>query len=114
MDKKLNIGEETLNLRFKLGVFEHIKEITAIDGIEFLQSAHENIVFGTYVLTLAAAECYRDKWGGEPIDKQRLMSLIKNDGDFSNFEEIATHYANMLGQGEVLTQAKERAKAAIL
>ena len=94
MDKQITITN-TYNLRFKLGVFDHLKDITGKDGITFVQAAGTDIVYGCYALILAAARCYTDKHGGT-VDADGLLKEIKTEADMKLFTDVIEMYSEFM------------------
>lgn len=92
MDAQIKIADKSYNLRFTLGVFDHLQEITGQDGITFVNAAGTNVVFGCYALILAAGRCYSDKYNSEQINDTQLMKAVKEDGSVDIFYEIIAMY----------------------
>ena len=106
MEKTINIGGKDFHLRFKLGIFNHIKEITGMDGIAYVQQSGGDIVNATYVLLLAGMECYRDKHNGEAINRDELKRHVMNEGEIEDYKKVVELYISFLNPtGE--EQAKE-------
>lgn len=96
---------KTYNLRFKLGVFSHIKSITGIDGLTFIQTAGTDIVHGCFALILAAAKCYIDKHGGS-VDEAELKRDIENEGDLTLLTDITNMYAEFVNPNGVAKEVE--------
>lgn len=94
MEREITITK-SYNLRFKLGVFNHLKEITGQDGISFIQTAVADIVHGCYALILAAARCYTDKHGGT-VNEVDLKKEIAEDGDMELFNKVVEMYTEFI------------------
>ena len=106
METTIQLGEKAFPIRLKLGVFDHLKEITGQDGISFVQGASENITFGMYALLLAGMECYRDKHRGQEINKDEVMNAVKADADIEDFTNLISLYTNFMNPGEAKAQEK--------
>lgn len=107
MDHKIKLGEHEYNVRMKLGVLDHIKELTGKDGLEFVQASSQNISEGFYYMLLAGMLCYQDKYGGQPVDKEALRKSVKADADVKDFKEMITLYGEFLKTGEAPAQETE-------
>lgn len=106
MDHKIKLGEHEYNVRMKLGVLDHIKELTGKDGLEFVQSSSQNISEGMYVMLVAGMLCYQDKHGGM-VDKEAVKKAVKADADVKDFKVMITLYGEFLNTGEAPAQETE-------
>lgn len=104
METIIQLADKAFPIRMKLGVFDHLKEITGQDGISFVQTASENITFGMYALLLAGMECYRDKHKGQAINKDEIMNAVKADADIEDFTNLISIYAKFMNPGEAKAQ----------
>lgn len=93
MDTTLTLGEATYQLRFKMGVFEHLKELTGMDGITFVQSAGNDMVFSCYAMLTAACKCYNDKHGGT---QEPTIQDVKNEADMDTFTDLIGLYTKFM------------------
>lgn len=104
MERTITVAK-TYNLRFKLGVFNHIKTITGVDGLTFIQTAGTDIVHGCFALILAAAKCYIDKYGGS-VDEAELKRDIENEGDLTLLTDITNMYAEFVNPNGVAKEVE--------
>ena len=106
MEHLIQLGDKAYPIRMKLGVFEHLKDITGQDGIAFVQDAGTNITFGMYALLLAGMLCYQDKHKDKTVDKEAVLIAVKSEADISDFTKLIGIYAEFMNPGEAQAQEK--------
>lgn len=83
-----------------MGCFETILELSGKEMMPFLQESAGNISNSTYIMLVAAVDCYNDKYGKEPADREKIRKIVKTDGELKHFNELIALYSDFINPSE--------------
>ena len=100
MNKQLTLGSVQLELRFKMGILKHMKDLAGMDPLIFItENSNDTFTFASVIIN-AGIRCMCDSTGKDYPDREMIDKTISAEMDIKDVAILTGYLNEFLNVGE--------------